>query len=109
MLTRKTPETLAVDITLKAQGVTGTIACTFYNKTQDELDAVMKDAAEDQAALIDPTFVVRQALLSVLKDWSAEFEVSGPGLREAEMKWPGVTVALFRSYHKLREVEIVKN
>ena len=107
MLTRKTPETLATEVTVKGQGETVTFEVTFYNRKLREIKAFvdqLSPAPDD-----DLEFNNRETLLYMVKSWNTEYPLNNEGVREMEDSRPGMIINLFNFYHQARAVELVKN
>lgn len=109
MLTRKTPETLAVEVTLKAQGEVVKINVVYNNRTQDEIDAVLDKASTHKTAKTDAQYANRQAFLFIVKEWESEYKLTDADVAAAEKAWPGVIETLFYAYHRARRAELTKN
>ncbi len=95
MLTKKTPETIAANLTIKGQGETVKLAVTYYNRRQSEIRKAVEGG--------------ENAVLFLIKEWDAEFELSTAGLEEMEDARPGVIQAVIEGFHVARQAELVKN
>lgn len=100
MLTKKRPDTLPTDLTIKCQGETIKFAVTFNNRTLSELQEVLDNECTEDAA---------PAVLFLVKDWETEYELSREGVLEMENDRPGITLAIIAAFHEARGVEKVKN
>lgn len=109
MLTRKTPETLAAEVTLKAQGQIVKLNVVYYNRTQEEIDALLDDASKHETAKTDAQYANRQAFLFIVKEWESEYALNDADVAAAELAWPGLIEMLFYAYHRARRVELTKN
>lgn len=109
MLTRKTPDTLATEITLKGQGEEIKFNVTYFNRTQPEIKACLEKYMDAEETKTDPTYPNLQSVLFVVKSMEAEYPLTIEGLQEMERDRPGMVEVLFYGFHQARRVELVKN
>jgi hypothetical protein len=110
MLNRKTPDTLACNLTIKGQGDDFTVPVVFYNRRQSEIKAknnelMVRKEAEGQ----DDDWVNREQFMFVVKSFNGCDQLTHESLIELEDDYPGVSIGLFYRYHDMRRVEVVKN
>ena len=119
MLTKKTPETIKGNLTIKAQGVENNLLLTYHNRSPDEYEAFVqnpenlkvpdgvtsdaKGIAHINAGLI--LFLVKSFDDGTEKD----FPLTRDGLLELEKFWPGTLLGIVRGYHHSRAADVEKN
>lgn len=110
MLNRKTPDTLAVDLTIKGQGEEFKVPVVFYNRRQSEIVAKNKELqARAQEEGKDDDWVNREQFLYVVKSFNGCDTPTHEDVEKLEDDYPGTLIGLFYRYHDLRRVEVVKN
>lgn len=118
MLTKKTPETIKGDLTIKAQGVENNLLLTYHNRTPDEYEAFVKNPEnmkfpealrqDDAVAHVNTTLAL--FLVKSFDDGTdKEFPLTREGLMDLERYWPGTLYGIIRGYHKSRTAEVEKN
>lgn len=108
MLDRKTPETLAVELTIVGQGESHTVDVVFYNRTQDEIKRKTEELLADPKAKDEPEWVNREQFMFVVKTFNKKIP-SHDGVKQLEDNWPGTVLGVFYKFHDARRVEVVKN
>lgn len=97
MLTRKKPETLATEITIKGQLEEQTFNVVFHNRSQAEIEAFL-DANPG-----------KPLMLYTVKHWDSEYELTEDGVKEAEGDRPGIQIAMVDAFYKARLVALKGN
>lgn len=108
MLNRKTPDTLAIDLTIKAPGAQETVEVVFNNRTVRELQAFVEDANKKPEARADSEWANREAFIYLVKTFNG-VTPTHEGILTLEDNWPGSVVGIFHKYHEARRCEVVKN
>jgi hypothetical protein len=110
MLNRKTPDTLATDLTIKCQGDQFTVPVVFHNRRQSEIKAKNEELmARAKAEGHDDDWVNREQFMFVVKSFNGCDTPSHDDLTKLEDDYPGLSIQLFYKFHDLRRVEVVKN
>lgn len=107
MLNRKSPETLAANLTIIGQGMQETVSIVYTNRTLAQINektAALQD--DDKAA--DAFWVNRELFLFVVKEFNGQMPTHA-GIIELEDNWPGAVAGIFQKFHEVRRVEVVKN
>ena len=103
MLTRKTPDTLAAELTITGQLQPPIkFAITYFNRKQSEVEEMVKSDP-------NPEVGVASTILFVVKEWDSEYPLSAEGIAEMEDDRPGITIAIIQGFHDARRVTKVKN
>lgn len=110
MLNRKTPDTLAVTLTIRGQGDEFTVPVVFHNRRQSEIrayhDELIKRAESEGK---DDAWVNREQFLFLVKSFNGCDTPTHDDIAKLEDDYPGTLYGLFLRYHELRAVEVVKN
>jgi len=109
MLTRKTPATLASNVTITGMGEDVSFDITFHNRTQAQIDAKLKELNKSERGKKDASWVNRELLLFIVNKMDTEYPLTNEGVAEMESDRPGLIVALFNHFHSKRLVELAKN
>lgn len=107
MLARKTPDTLAVELTIKGQGETQVVPVVFYNRTHSQIAAKTDELNEDERKS-DQTWLNAELFKFVVKEFNGVIPTS-EGIAELEDNWPGSVIGIYYAYHDARRVEVTKN
>lgn len=110
MLNRKTPDTLAVDLTVSGQGEKFTVPVVFHNKRQSEINeynAVLTEKAKEVG--LDEAWVNREQFLFIVKEFNGCDKFTNDDVLKLEEDYPGILIGVFFRYHDARRVEVVKN
>ena len=108
MLNRKTPETLAIDLTIKGQGEEVKVPVIYYNRTQNQVRDKTDELNASEKGKADPEWVNRELFLFVVKEFNG-VTPTHEGIIELEDNWPGSVIGIFYKFHDARRVEVVKN
>ena len=108
MLNRKTPETLATNVTIKAPGDEFKVPVVFYNRSQADREAFLKSMLETEEGKKDMEHVNREMFLYVVKEFDGK-QPTYDGVKEAEANFPGLILGVFTVFHELRTVSVTKN
>lgn len=108
MLNWKTPDTLAIDLTIKGQGQQKTVPIVYFNRTQDDIVAKTKELNESERGKTDAEWVNRELFLYVVKEFNG-VTPTNEGVAELERQAPGAVLGIFYKFHDARRVEVVKN
>jgi hypothetical protein len=108
MLNRKSPLTLAIDLTIKGQGAEEKVAVVFHNRTQTQIADKNKELAESERGKDDAAWVNKELFLFVVKEFNGVVPTH-EGVAELEDNWPGSVVGVFYAFHDARRVEVRKN
>lgn len=120
MLTKKTPETIAARLTVKAQGVENTLQLTYHNHKPEDYQAFVSNpenlkAPDDVPPNDNIAFAHSQAgiVLFLVKSFDdgtdQAFPLTRAGLVEMEQTWPGVLIGIVKGYHQARGAAVEKN
>lgn len=109
MLTRKTPTTLATQITFDSMGETVSMKITFHNRTQEQIQKCVDDALLTEQGKADPRWANREAVIYMVKDWESEYALNQADLAEMDQARPGVIDQIAFGYHKARQARETKN
>lgn len=110
MLNRKTPDTLAVDLTIKGQGEEFKVPVVFHNRNRDEIKKRNDELFEQaKAEGHDEEWVNREQFLFLVKSFNGCDTPTHDDIIKLELDWPGTLFGLFTQYHLLRNVSVVKN
>jgi hypothetical protein len=107
MLKRKTPETLAAEITIEGQGEAIKFNVTYNNRRQSDVNDLLQKRLEETDG--DYAAANRSVLLFMLQGMDTEYELTEEGIAEMEADRPGIIEALFYGFHRARKVELGKN
>ena len=107
MLKRKTPETLATEITIEGQGEAVKFGVVYNNRPQKEVNDLLTKRLEETNG--DYAAANRSVLLFMVSSMEAEYELTEEGIAEMEADRPGIIEALFYGFHRARKVELGKN
>jgi hypothetical protein len=107
MLNRKTPDTLATDLTIKGQGETITVPVIYNNRTQKQITEKTTELQATEKGK-DAEWVNRELFIYVVKELGGVIPTH-EGIAELEDNWPGSVVGIFVKFHETRRVEVVKN
>ncbi len=100
MLTRKTPEVLATEVTIIGQGQEPIkFQVVFHNRDPLDVEAYSASVDNDPAKL----------LLHLVKEWDSEYALTIDDVQEMERARPGLILALFEAWRDARRVTKVKN
>ena len=105
MLNRKTPDTLAVTVSLAGQGENSKEQIVFFNRTEDDIKRRTEELTEAGAS--GETVNLELFCYTVKSINGNQFGTAE--VAEMEARWPGTVLAIFTEYHKARRVEIAKN
>jgi hypothetical protein len=108
MLNRKTPDTLAIDLTIKGQGEQVKTSIVYFNRTQKQVLEKTNELNASELGKADPEWVNRELFLFVVKEFNG-VTPTHEGIIELEDNWPGSVVGIFHKFHDARRVEVVKN
>lgn len=108
MLNRKTPDTLAVNLTIKGQGESVQVPVVFFNRTQKQIADKNTELNESERGKADPAWVNEELFLFVVKEFNG-IVPTHEGVQELEDNWPGSVVGVFYKFHEARRVEVTKN
>lgn len=118
MLTKKTPETIKGNLTIKGQGVENTLLLTYYNHDPEKFQAFVKNPENmkyPEAMLRDDavTHVNVTLVLFLVKSFDdgtdKDFPLTRDGMTDLERHWPGTLYGIIRGYHLSRQAEVEKN
>lgn len=108
MLSRKTPATLAIEITVTGQGEEVKVPVVYHNRTQTQIADKNKALNDSDKGKDDAAWVNRELFLFVVKEFDG-IEPTHEGVTELEDSWPGAVVGVFYAFHEARRVEVRKN
>lgn len=117
-LTKKTPDTIAANLSVKAQGVETTLMLTYHNRTPADYEKFVANTENFKIAEDTPNGegimrVNATIVLFIVKsfdDGTAEdFPLNLEGLLEMERHWPGMLYGIIRGYHQARAAAVEKN
>lgn len=120
MLTKKTPDTIKAQLSIKAQGVENTLMLTYYNHAPEKYAAFVGNPENmkppESPGMNDAVMIahINAALaLFVVKSFDdgtdEAFPLNKAGLVELEAHWPGTLLGIIRGYHQARGAEVEKN
>lgn len=110
MLNRKTPDTLAVDLTIKGQGEEFKVPVVFHNRRQSEIRAYNDELTKRaEAEGKDTEWINREQFMYLVKSFNGCDTPTHEDVTKLEDDYPGTLRGLFYRYHELREVQVVKN
>lgn len=107
MLKRKTPDTLAAEITIEGQGESVKFGVVYNNRPQKEVNDLLNKRLEETNG--DYAAANRSVLLFMISSMEAEYDLTEEGIAEMEADRPGIIEALFYGFHRARKVELGKN
>lgn len=107
MLKRKTPETLATEITIEGQGEAVKFNVTYNNRKQSDVNDLLQKRLEETNG--DYSAANRSVLLFMVQSMDTEYDLTEEGVAEMEADRPGIIEALFYGFHRARKVELGKN
>lgn len=107
MLKKKTPDTIAVSLTLEAQGEKFKLPMVYNNLNADAYDKLVE--ASVAAASGDKEKQNALVVLGLINSWESEYDLSVEGLMEAERDRPYTIMALLGGFFEARQVQRVKN
>lgn len=96
MISKRGPDLIPVNLTIKSQGETLAVEVTYHNRTPDEVQ---------EAAKQDGTNIV----LFLVNAWNLPYDLTDDGVKEMEQCRPGTAAALVDGYFGARQSELVKN
>lgn len=108
MLNRKTPDTLATNLTIKGQGEEIKVPVVYFNRTQRQIEEKTKELIATEQGQNDAEWVNRELFQFVVKEFNG-VAPTHEGIIELEDNWPGSVVGIFFKFHETRRVEVVKN
>ena len=109
MLNRKTPDTLAIELTIKGQGEEVKVPVVYFNRTQNQIrDRTAELDTQAKAEGKDAEWINRELFLFVVKEFNGQTPTH-EGIVELEENWPGSVIGVFYKFHDARRVEVVKN
>lgn len=119
MLTKKTPDTIKADLTVKAQGVENRLLLTYHNRTPDDYEAfvtnpenltIPEGVTGDMLGIAHINASLVLFLVKSFDDGTDEaFPLTRAGLVELERVWPGTLIGIVRGYHQSRGAAVEKN
>lgn len=108
MLDRKTPDTLATDLTIKGQGEEFKVPIVFFNRTQNQIKDKTVELNKTEKGKADAEWVNRELFLFVVKEFNGKTPTHD-GVVQLEDNWPGSVLGVFVAFHAARRVEVAKN
>lgn len=108
MLNRKTPDTLATKITIKAPGDTFTVPIVYHMRSDDERKAKNEELLASELAKTDDDWVNRQIFIYIVKSIDGT-EPDDAFVAALEKKYPGIGLGIFLHFMEARRVEVTKN
>lgn len=118
MLTKKTPETIKANLTIKAQGVENNLLLTYHNRSPDEYEAFVQNpenlkVPEGVTDAKGIAHINASMILFLVKSFDdgtdTDFPLTRAGLIDLESHWPGTLLGIVRGYHQSRAAAIEKN
>lgn len=122
MLTKKTPESIKAQLSIKAQGVENTLMLTYHNHPPEKYEAFVSNPENmkppepegmnmsDMAAIAHMNAQLVLFLVKSFDDGTDEaFPLNLAGLVDLERHWPGTLIGLVRGYHQARGAAVEKN
>lgn len=99
-VTKKRPETISANVTLKGQGETLKFGAVFNNCKQSELIAFVTE---------NPGATLKHIMFMVKELEGVEYELTEAGLDEWEDDRPGTMMGLIEAFHDARRFSKAKN
>lgn len=107
MLSRKSPETLADNITIKGYGENYSFPIVYHNRTNRQIADENKRIAEANEGK-DDAWLNRELFVYVVASIDG-VAPTNENVERMEEEWPGALVAIIQNYHEMRRVQLVKN
>ena len=121
MLTKKTPETIRVNLKHKAMGVENTLMLTYHNRTPEQFKEFVENPenlkvptdAETQGDVLQIAHINASLVLFLVKSFDdgtdKDFPLTRDGLIDLEQHWPGTLMALVSGFLQARSASVEKN
>lgn len=118
MLTKKTPDIVKANLTIKAQGVENSLMLTYHNYPPEKYEAFVQNPENmrppEGSNDIDGIAHINASLaLFLVKSFDdgtdKDFPLTLDGLVSLEKHWPGILIGIVRGYHQARGAAVEKN
>lgn len=101
MLTKKTPDTFATNLTIVSFGEPVKLVVVYNNIAPETLDAEAKAA--------NRAFTDDEMLLKVVNSWDAEYELTHAEIAQLQRDRPGLVYAVIQGFFRGRLAALQKN